>query len=159
MKKYFTKWLPVKGHISPFQMCLYADGTQGKSCDPYLSEVGAVPLKLFLCSSEINAGDTLVSKDGSKTVVPNFVLIKSERLSALAEEVKRFKVIGEVSPEAVWVHREDMWFEEADLQWALATNDQFQDVISECDFNDSVNNPRLIKKYVMFKCSTCKTFH
>jgi len=84
MKKYFTKYLLKEG----------------------LDDKG--PYNLFLCSRDIQAGDEVQSKLGT---LDGKVEHKFQLEEALKEDVW-FKVIGEISPEAIWVKEGDEFDED-----------------------------------------------
>jgi len=162
MKKYFTKYLPVEGKILGCKRSECASMCSAK--EPLKSNCdNSGPHKLFLCSLEIQVGDLIgSSRNGLFTATEHHV---EKHKGAY------FKIIGEVSPAAVWV-TEGMEFGEleegfyqgnfqklpvykGDTQVTLlGSNAQKQKLI------DSVEFGNLVEKYViLFKCPTCKTFH
>ena len=113
MKVYFTKYLPVEGEIESNYDQLYKAidpnrifEYQGKRIKWELN--GKItPVKLFLCSRDIQVGDTVIALDG-KPIVP-----QSESDLAISKAEIHYKVIGEVSSEALtWVKDGDEFDEE-----------------------------------------------
>lgn len=102
MKKYFAKLLSTGGEIIE-EKNGFASKTPTK-------------LKLFLCSSDIQIGD----KVKYKNIMPSIELLVVEGQpkdifeTTLGEVEDRggFKVIGEISPEALWVKEGDRFSEE-----------------------------------------------
>lgn len=188
MKTYFTKYLPVEGEIKEGDMVLDTLSGEivcwwdGDNWDKHDKKV-----KLFLCSRDIQVGDSNITTysykndmklmhksglvfiellpsgrahlaaDGFSAACP-LPIVKDEN-EKFGFKSDTFKIIGEVSPEATWV-TEDMEFDEEEL-------DVFFYV-----FND--NKPLFhfeIKNYKTFvdvkrgeiiikiKCPTCKQFH
>ena len=129
MKPYFTKYIPVMTKM----------------------QIGAdVPVQhLFLCSRDIQVGDKVKYQyhfegqaryaDGIVKSIPekheDYVTyhLDIEGVDTPSLGIGTFKVIGEVSPNAIWV-KEGMEFEEEDV-----------DIFSIL--------------YIKFKCPTCNTFH
>jgi hypothetical protein len=90
-----------------------------------------IRVKLFLCSRDIQVGDEVKILNESWEGI----------YKAGMDTEYMFKVIGEVSPEAVWV-KEGMEFEEDAVQQWWAPEDANTD------------------HYVMkIQCPNCKTFH
>lgn len=123
MKTYFTKYLPVDGDIKEgdsyqhFTGRIYHDFSRQAT----YKNKGDKKVKLFLCSRDIQVGDTFfVDRDDYKSgphisegIIderghiwhPN---IKEEPNYTLgAEESVCYKVIGEISPNATWVKEGD----------------------------------------------------
>jgi hypothetical protein len=173
--KYFTKYLSVDGEIkegdkfldNKLGICTRLE--EGEHSTWILWEGGKTNIhlnaeyrkvKLFLCSRDIQVGDIAynVVDNISFKVAGTFEGISYTSIGQGNKLIKEcIKVIGEVSPEAVWV-TEGMEFDEEDLGWALSTKDQFEDIVTSTDFNDK-GYKSLKRKYVKFKCPTCKTFH
>ena len=164
MKKYFTKYLPVEGEIKDKVLWNgMIHDVYGESLTPnvtvvlrkigtnreevYLSD--CKPVKLFLCTSEIEFNDTLFHADG--TPITQEEKNKYGRNEILVwRSAGCYKVVGEVSPEAVWV---------------LDKFDFTEDQIKPIYWADTVSlkppytvTPGKIH-IIKILCPTCKTFH
>lgn len=115
--KYFAKYLPIEGELT--KNCVAIDNkniVQHIGDNPVLPELkkaGWKLAKLFLCSRNIQAGDEYYTNSFQKYKTP---LEPDEDFFKYNNE--RFKVIGEISPEATWVNEGDE-FEEGDyrIRW------------------------------------------
>jgi nitrogen regulatory protein PII-like uncharacterized protein len=164
MKKYFTKYLPVEGKIdeneikdtwlitpkglATFELRVHKDINtltnkirvhNGKTYVDFLdTEVKLA--KLFLCSRDIQVGDkyfehTQVKPDRYE----EFVAQEDDSIE------NSFKIIGEISPDAIWV-TEGMEFDEDEVKESyIITNDKR---------SSSYN-----LHWYRIKCPTCKTYH
>lgn len=153
MKKYFTKYLPVEGEIREGDFYLNSVGgiSQAKcELDTPLANKYNKKVKLFLCSRDIQAGDKIWHEFSN-----TFVEIGQEYIDTMTEEKQKisFKVIGEISHNAVWVKEGDE-FDEDEVN-----------ITEQCPH---YNNRHMWKdcscktgfvKGVYIKCPTCKTFH
>lgn len=107
-KKYFTKYLPIENGFKRV-----VKNAQGIPID-HEQEV-----KLFLCSKDIQIGD--------KVQYPNGVVIDNLQIPQEDIDLLKFlpngpfKVIGEVSKDAVWV-TEGMEFDENEIDEASILN-------------------------------------
>lgn len=145
--KYFTKYLPVEGkakqgyHIDiRSQEIIYYNGDYGETKPEFLR-----PVKLFLCSKDIQVGDKVNDIDVPVDSINNgFIYFGA--LSIRVPVEKASKVIGEISPEAVWV-KEGMEFDEEDVRW------KYENFPSLSHWM-----PNALKT-VAIKCSQCNTFH
>ena len=163
MRKYFTKYLPVEGEVQEGGKFLHtktglietAIHVHGPHTHPHK------PVKLFLCTSEIQLGDTWYNDwfhpypKGQVADTNTKVIDANLTVGGDNNEHESFKVIGEVSPDAIWV-TEGMEFEESQLIF-LASSD------GTCWFKTptkdlSYINPKL-KVRIEVLCPTCKTFH
>ncbi len=154
MKKYFTKYLPTGGEKVGCKrsecvgMCSAKEPLEF-NCD------NSVPPKLFLCSRDIQVGDTFFHVNQYGNCSPENVctsidvngVVESSSMWAplMTEEHKKqfpksdlYKVIGEVSLAAVWV-TERMEFDRNDFGSVLCQSGE----VSPIKFN----------------CPTCKSLH
>lgn len=140
MKKYFSKYLPVGGDIKEGDWCIakqtvlsnnhskhyiretYADLVQYSKARVETSgrydTIEFQKVKFFLCSRDIQGGDEVSHcKSGEVAIVgglsDNDVILKDHHWPHSNKE-DWYKIIGEISPEAVWVE-EAMQFDEQ--QW------------------------------------------
>jgi len=158
MKIYFAKYFPVEGEPDNGDMVISPDG---KITKVVLSEItypedytigGANLAKLFLCSKDIKIGDKVKLLEGSN----NDYDIKFE------DEIGNdlwFKVIGELSPDAIWVKEGDEFNEE---EWSLFGYKQgmiFPDGILKNPEYQAKYKKDYIHLFVKIKCPTCNTFH
>lgn len=168
MRKYFTKYLPVEGEVQEGGKFLHtktglietAIHVHGPHTHPHK------PVKLFLCSRDIQVGDKYFNTDYNlyRTALkfaatsPDLVYFDESTVFDYREDC--IKVVGEVSPDAVWV-TEGMEFDETDLALMnqanlptpitdgvnLHSNPHVKDLLSSGTFKIGI------------RCPTCKTFH
>lgn len=159
MKKYFAKYLKVKekpkigDYIMPWgygmkvkkvtgiskekdfwgnydiTVCEFDDTTLGIEICP--------KVKLFLCSEEDHYGE------------PDLGIYVDAKVTG-TNSFSATKIIGEISPAAVWV-KEGMEFDEDEL--AYQQRDGYYTLISEATFEIAEGWT------IMVKCSQCKKFH
>jgi len=161
--KYFAKYLPVEGEIKEGDWitdgkfntgkCLQRD-SEFLECSCFYGMTDVVnwrKVKLFLCSKDIQIGDKAIYNN--KEVVINgyderFLIWEFEGMPAPVNYNKELllKVIGEISPNAIWVKEGDK-FEHSDL---LAAGHG----VNWSDKSDDVGK---FKFKVL--CQNCKTFH
>ena len=136
-KKYFAKLLPVEGEIKKGDKYITECGniytsdtsdhsdiikaTSKKQFDKYFKKV-----KLFLCSRDIQKGDQIYltkEKEYHKFQYETKDRITCQTLNGIHDEdfdiQDRFKVIGEISPDATWVKEGDE-FDEEDIRFAFS---------------------------------------
>lgn len=89
--------------------------------------------KLFLCTKNVNIDDNTIDGIIKKEKLNDFIFENGKCL----QKSLCYKVIGEISPNAVWV-TEGMEFDEEDCEW--------NDTLKYHDF-------------IEIKCPTCKQFH
>lgn len=181
MKPYFTKYLPVEGEVKEGDITNHGivksvEKNKGENPDElkilkegvrfwYTFTKGGLgtnkntrKVKLFLCSRDIQVGDTCIDGEGDiVTIIDNKEESKDGFQIRLEDSYPLgcFKVIGEVSPDAIWV-TEGMEFEESDLEFWNGVEKHGGFVVDpkiRKDWLDWVNQP------VKIKCSNCKTFH
>jgi len=199
MKKHFVKYIPVEGEINPddWMMDSFGNIFKCKSKEgnkilgtAYLTYVEGEPkkLKLFLCSRDIQVGDItyvniyedFLGKTDNKTIkienspshLPDGLMCYSE--DGYYEYLKDcIKVIGEISPDAVWV-TEGMEFDEDEIQlWATCDlispshpvmiqphswnkpREEWQEGRNEGDSPQRVWHD----EHWRIQCPTCKQFH
>lgn len=113
MKQFFTKYLPVSGEIKNGEIYLNRFGqVRYKKYRIPGNEKKDREVKLFLCSRDIKVGDK-VFYDGTdemfKNTYPENVVakVKNEEHKNYLKDKFYVKLIGEVSPEAIWVKEGD----------------------------------------------------
>lgn len=144
--KYFAKYLPVEGESNHWQ---WFNNIQNKGwVDISPSDMDAIiahglkpepqfrKVQLFLCSRDIQVGDEYYNESFEFTKYPNKSI--AGQSSEFVGYNDSYKIIGPISPQAVWV-KEDDEFEEGEVR-------------SE-RFDCFLPNP------IMIKCPNCKTFH
>ncbi len=137
-KKYFSKYLPVDGDIQVGDSILDPNNNVYKctridniylNCSGYNGLVRisrCKKVKLFLCSRDIQVGDTLI-KNGIEYLAHSrpdgvpFIGYYNKDWCYLDNDC--FKVLGEISPEATWVKEGDE-FEEDDWQFVIYDMDE-----------------------------------
>jgi hypothetical protein len=163
--KYFAKYLPVegeigKGHYFIFEGKVYLsnnDGTDNvtvESTEWYHNRRQCKKVKLFLCSRDIQLGDTVEG-------FPNFISNQDDLDYAI--DNKSFKVIGEISPEATFVKEGDE-FEEYQEWWFHSAYRQSVMRVCNNDWDEKIRNHRPpftmpCYKAVKVQCPNCKTLH
>lgn len=147
MKKYFAKYLPVEGKIKEGDLCIGEDegGLRIHECKKisYCEKIGCKKVKLFLCSRDIQVGDEYYNEQFEFTKYPNKSIADSS--TEMVGENGSYKVIGEISPDAVWVKEGDKFDEDEVKESYIITNDKR---------SSSYN-----LHWYRIKCPTCKTFH
>jgi hypothetical protein len=122
MEKYFAKYLPVEGEIKEgdiVDVAVYSNPiVQGFSIErrPYKNGdrlADNKKYKLFICSRDVQVGDKVYYNDSR--VTPH---IWSNRNELSDKDLNPYKVIGEKSPDAIWVKEGDE-FDEEDLRAVL----------------------------------------
>jgi len=119
MKPYFAKYLPVPGEIKEGDlMFMIGSPTLLRAGGDNFNNSAYTKVKLLLCSRDIQVGDMTRSTinpdlDELKALSVNDgkVLLAGEE--EFEVELNRvFKVIGEISPEAIWVKEGDEFDED-----------------------------------------------
>jgi hypothetical protein len=143
MKKYFAKYLPVEGEIKK--------------------------VKLFLCSRNIEVGDKYYYNGTETDICDSEIRLEQIKEQEEKHGQKRFKVIGEISPEAIWVKEGDE-FNEVDVRGRLIYFDAFGEASSyhksvqesiiykKYDIDDPGSKRGMFFKYIQIKCKCCNTF-
>lgn len=139
-KPYFTKYLPVEGEIKEGDRALLGKTTITNIIDKqYLAEIKKnkkmadfKKVKLFLCSRDIQVGDTVrclhnkttgvvtkivnqANKKKGEVILDN-IIHYGERWFTVKSQL--YKVIGEISPNAIWVKEADEFSED---EWIRCT--------------------------------------
>jgi hypothetical protein len=118
MKTYFAKYLPVEGEIKDMMIHpknhLEPMSVKGLPAPPIAySKNGWIPVKLFLCSRDIQVGDKIFCPDGNNPTKEWNVIASvgdataSNQVSIHLVPRGAYKVIGEISPDATWVKEGD----------------------------------------------------
>ena len=172
MKTYFTKYFPVEGEIKDGDIGLDPFGLpyhckDGKMLDSDESTYYLLTdykdkfkkVKLFLCSKDIQAGDKFDQLPGINGVCyickgnANRFLLDDEGKYRAIETC--FKVIGEISPEAIWVKEEDE-FGEDDISFEFGIPYEDDTAV---EYQTWKENKHKYYKTIKILCQTCKTFH
>jgi len=136
MKIYFAKYLPYEGNIKEGEdyWCSvygYRKGNHASRNVPK-GEERFKPVKLFLCSRDIQVGDKVYA------TADDFYRTYDGYSDLCTDEIK---IIGEISPQAIWVKEGDE-FEEDEIK---------RNIIAK-EFG--------IEEYpIKIKCSQCNNFH
>lgn len=162
MKTYFTKYLPVEGEIK--------DGERGWSINnalythyEYLGKSYGKPVKLFLCSRDIQDHDNCIYMGKYKGVVTRsihgksiWVLTDGEGNHHIyADDLDNLiKVIGEISSGAIWV-KENQEFEEEEIKCGPTGVRTHTEENPDGTFDATYEFRKIIK----IKCPTCKNYH
>lgn len=172
MKKYFAKYLPVEGEIKEGDYWI-GDGIsipkQATRLEEKASEAAqkafgikyrkdflklknAKKVKLFLCSKDIQVGDKFFDE---RFLGEEFEVESECHLHKLTDG-KRFKIIGEISPNATWVKEGDE-FDEEDIFMTYV--DDAGTVWKNTEVGALTGYTGEFTPRCMLKCPTCKTFH
>lgn len=175
MNKYFVKYLPTSGEIGEgdFYFQTYQAGQIGRANkEDYLN--GAYKdlqkVKPFLCSREIGVGDEVQDEEGNKAMCESFTQAGLIRLRVNNEFYTDvidsfFKVLGEISPHAIWA-REGDEFTEGEVRFSYDAYTVFSgdDVdtfhVSEKEWlNEKIEEYSTVRKWISILCPTCQQFH
>lgn len=149
MKKYFAKYLPVEGEIKEGDIFIHPDGTKERASRD-LDGRGLSKVKLFLCTKNIQVGD----RYKSPRYAESNEYIDIERYASEPMEGS-FKIVGEISPEAIWIKDGDEFDEDQ-------VKGYFEKLPYDENHKDMIDKAILqFKKSLVFKikCSQCNTFH
>jgi hypothetical protein len=130
MKPYFCRYLPVEGEPQKGDKVIYPAGSDWttdydqavkdatRACTP-------IKVKMFLCTRDIKPGDKIRGeypstisfdveclRDDKDSAVPHWAVRRQDGNEYYYAKQDSFKVIGEVSPEAIWVKEWDEFIEE-----------------------------------------------
>lgn len=158
-KSYFAKYLPVEGS-KPSQIPVGKNVPVMKNNKLQFMQIETadkmhkfmqfdgyrkgiyLPAKLFLCSRDINFGDEVFGSD-----TPNIKFIWDEwgkKGAELANSLHLYmKVIGEISPEAIWVKDGDEFDENEIIMY-------YPKKYNKTPFDNGI---------IKIKCSQCNKFH
>ena len=161
MKQYFCKYIPVEGE------------EKRKTGSTVSNEVGIClreedggydyyqKVELSLCSRDVQIGDEF-----NNTEIPNKVytadiidekFIECYKHDCCVPKQYCYKVIGSISPDAVWV-TEGMEFDEDEV--TVQQVGPFHDMDDVFNVDNKVwNHTKTYKYYIQIKCPTCKHFH
>lgn len=186
--KYFTKYLPVEGEIkegdtalnnhgNPFTVTIAYSKEQvlALNNNPHFKKV-----KLFLCSRDIQLGDIVFNKyyseyqwPAGKILNTNSEVMDAGMLSGGEPDHttdykypegeweyhhQTYKVIGEVSPNAIWV-KEGMEFENEELIVHVDEYNRFTIPVWLAHLRFVGGKDKEKPYTIQFKCFTCNTFH
>lgn len=149
--KYKAKYLPVEGEIKQGNKYFASDGTL---CERYASKdvEGDKLAKLFLISTDIKVGDKFQSFSG---------MCELEWDGKFQLHPEDYKVIGEISPEALSYVKEGDEFDEDD--WKLCGRTEGVPGLSYNLLKGEQYRQGYLKFYetlvCQVKCPTCNTFH
>lgn len=174
MKKYFTKYLPIEGEIKEGDWYKSKFRSENKFFhyeqwkDDRTTYFGNNPkedvlfkVKLFLCSRDIQVGDEYYNSMGYK-VDHTWDEEAIQDSKDFPDDI--FKVIGEISPDAIWVKEGDE-FDEDELEpvaYCIKHPDEsiyFDDMSQILEWIKYKFNPKTHKALIGIKCPTCKQFH
>lgn len=162
MKPYFTKYLPLDGEIKDGDLIR---GDNGEIFPArWIPKNTTQKYKLFLCSRDIQIGDVFRStrtnptKDLISLQLPEPVENGAFPLYCYytndGEYIQwvpyneGYKIIGEISPEAIWVKEEGMDFDEDEIYKAMWSP----------KFKTFGHSPGMEVR-IKIKCPTCGSFH
>lgn len=151
-KLYFAKHLPVEGEIKEGDHYLFNNNNDIATKDVIneikLHSEGYTRAKLFLCSRDIKVGDkvqgTILTGDNVYVTDEQGYNLKENIHNISLKEAQimdAFKVIGEISPEAIWVKEGDEF-----------NITEFRDRLIGWSYNKEVNR-------IEIRCSQCGHFH
>lgn len=184
-KTYFAKYLPVEGEMKEGGKYITNCGnvynadkesieahkelekSQGKKViNDYFK-----PVKLFLCSRDIQVGDKVV-QDKEKPFNPDSLAVIDKEHLEMHKMYGHFKVIGEVSPDAIWV-TENMEFGEESVRKRVSVELYYADAKEQFQYYENLirvesefkpidrsdYNETILNSIIVIKCPTCLTYH
>ena len=179
MKKYFCKFLPVEGEIKSQIWQWYNNATNTGweliSCSDMDAIIahGLQPtpkfrrVKLFLCSRDIHLDDKFISQSSGKEHTCHSIQERNFYWKNVESETgyscdDGFKIIGEVSPEAIFVKEGDEFDEEDllfDYNHIKFRGKDFRNgrIIPEDRWEKGEKEK--YKLIIEINCPTCKNFH
>lgn len=139
-------------------------------------------VKLFLCSRDIQIGDKVLDQDNDEGIVKDcsdlhnihieYINGGSSLICNLANCIDKeqegiqycFKVIGELSPKAIWIKEGD---EFDDMDWAQFLTYWDMDENGECNPKEldeeelewKIDYGYQYEPYIRVKCSQCEIYH
>lgn len=143
-KTYFCKYLPVEGDIKEGDLISKNEVNRIPSLAQKIflhkyKKDGFYKVKLFLCSRDIQVGNKYINPIyPDKEQEMTYESFKNK--STWSYNKDNFKVIGEISKDAIWIKEGDEF--DADKVKIIGTKGVSQ-----------------MPVYVEIKCPTCKTFH
>jgi len=157
-KIFFAKYLPIEGEIKKDDNALNPSNKKvvrvNAACLKNLVTPEWKKVKLFLCSRDIQASDK-VSATGRVFQELNKEDYDTEIIKS--GEHGFFKIIGEISKNAIWV-TEGMEFDEGELSKVLYYTDREPENHVPIDVCP-IEGYTLSKTVFRIKCPTCKTYH
>jgi hypothetical protein len=189
-KPYFVKLIPVEGEIKEGVFASYLEEVHGKKTgkrigttiksqyyDQFLKDCNNRGLdlrvsKLFLCGGEIGVGDTYYHiREQVWEVCDSEIMLEQIKEQEEKHGSFRIRVIGAISPNAIWVKEGDR-FEENEIHkaiWSLPdswTDEKEVVPVHDKSFYkryDTVKEEWGIQPFenrlIMVLCSNCKVFH
>jgi hypothetical protein len=115
---YFTKYLPVKGEIKHGDKVIYNLGEVVDYVVP-LNTDNLKKCKLFLCSRDIQVGDAYYWGNAPKACEFHHLHCSGEEIMDGSE----YKIIGEISPDALSYVEEGQEFEEDQVRMRYISKD------------------------------------
>ena len=178
MKTYFAKYLPVEGEIKEGDThCLNRQGKIINFVTPISDKIASFankngdnkPVKLFLCSRDIQVGDKDVWNNTNQVLEGP---ITDKDLSAInffkenapeCPDNQYYKVIGEISPDAIWVKEGDEFDRDELKIWKSCAKHSSRQITEAFGGTwkheeDSITIPGKVVR-VDIKCPTCRKFH
>jgi hypothetical protein len=169
-KLYFAKWLPIEGEIKGGDYLLYnkktiwqaesgiiakgapddkEDGIRVAGTNNYLFAKAAQKVKLFLCSRDIQIGDKLTGWS-NKT---HYTAIKEdiELFKKSGVDSQIFKVVGEISPDALSYVKEGDEFDKEQLRLRF-TNMHYELLSGSYDFEPEKCNESFMRIAIKGPC-------
>lgn len=160
-KPYFTKYLPVEEETEEGDYYIsHLHTTPEKMGGINLWSFPIQKVKLFLCSRDIQIGDKVRKQDSEE-------FEWTMMMDSCIPSDKVFKVLGEVSPQAIWVKEGDEFSEEEIGIQTFYTYDEngsgLRSGLAKVGESIFVGGRGVItsidKVIVLIKCPTCGTFH
>lgn len=176
-KDYFVKYLLVDGEIKKgdYFVNLNDDETYGEveklTIDDFSDYAdcdwtdNCKKVELFLCSRLLKSGDKVMVEsdknitrtiDHFEAILPSGVFVFTDGTFAHTSQV--FKVLGRVSPNAIWVNEGDE-FDEKDTERYVIARDNLPVIPLSWGNELNKQDSEMYKDAYKIKCPTCKTFH
>jgi hypothetical protein len=167
--KYFAKYIPIEGKIKEGDYIKDESGIHHVTAKGSKVQYDAInkanhiqKVKLFLCSRDIQVGDRV---HGTILKGNNVYVSDKEDGYSLKDDIHRisleeaqimdaYKVIGEISPDALWVKEGDEFIKDQ-LMWRVKDHLSGYE-IDEIDFRESLVPEE--EDYIIIKCPCCGTY-
>lgn len=150
-KKYFAKYLPIEEEIKEQDIILYKNSIL--KVDEFTHDNTVVVFNLDGSESEHNEINENVFKE----------LAIKVKLFLCIKEIKKgdeFKVVGEISENAIWV-KEGYEFDEKDIKKGYLDGEQSFWLPENWYKNLVINDPKKAKTFseiILIECPCCNTF-
>ncbi len=166
---YFTKYLPVDGEVKIGDIYYnhLIHTYQSRTCEEDNSYVGFQKVNLFLCTNDLQAGDSIQNVAGEKGICDgvgngNIWYHIGDSYGIYSGQKYWFKVVGEISPEALTFVNEGAIIDEEGIQlcyWPGGSGSEIWNVVPWDKIKFLRNNTDKFYTMAKIQCGKCKHFH